>query len=168
MAAHALRLVKSAFDVGQTTDKPNSVVLIGSYSPRRCGIATFTSDVYACLVAARPNLRCDVFAMTDHGGPYDYPPEVTLEIPSEQPMAYQAAAAKLGEINPDVVFVQHEFGIYGGPAGEHLMLLLEATDRPIVTLLHTVLDQPDPDQRRIFERLLARSARLIVMAVCGA
>jgi glycosyltransferase involved in cell wall biosynthesis len=160
-------LVKSAFDVGQTTDKPNSVVLIGSYSPRRCGIATFTSDVYACLVAARPNLRCDVFAMTDHGGPYDYPPEVTLEIPSEQPMAYQAAAAKLGEINPDVVFVQHEFGIYGGPAGEHLMLLLEATDRPIVTLLHTVLDQPDPDQRRIFERLLARSARLIVMAEHG-
>ena len=147
--------------------EPEGVVLIGSYPPRRCGIATFTSDVRESLIAARPGMRCDVFAMTDNGGPYAYPPEVAAEIVQQKPIDYHAAAARLGELKPDVVFVQHEFGIFGGPAGEHLLLLLDATDRPVVSLLHTVLDKPDADQRRVFERLIARSSRLIVMAEHG-
>jgi glycosyltransferase involved in cell wall biosynthesis len=160
-------LVKSAFTLAEGIREPGSIVLIGSYPPRRCGLATFTRDVHDCLVAARPQLRCEVFAMTDQDGPYDYPPEVSLEIVDQRPGDYRAAAARICETRPDVLFVQHEFGIYGGPAGEYLMLLLGAIDRPVVSLLHTVLDRPDADQRRVFERLLARSSRLIVMAERG-
>jgi glycosyltransferase involved in cell wall biosynthesis len=143
------------------------MVLIGSYPPRRCGIATFTRDVHQSLESARPRLRCEVFAMTDQGGPYDYPPEVAFEIAEQRPIDYRAAAARITDTRPDVVFVQHEFGIYGGSAGEHLLLLLEAIDRPVVSLLHTVLDHPDADQRRVFDRLIARSSQLIVMAEHG-
>lgn len=167
MSSHALRLITSAVSFGQSAREPESIVLIGSYPPRRCGIATFTHDVRESLVEARPGLRCEVFAMTDQGGPYDYPSEVSFEIAEDRRIDYQAAAARISEIDPDVVFVQHEFGIYGGSAGENLLQLLEATDRPTVSLLHTVLDRPNADQRRVFERLLARSSQLIVMAERG-
>ena len=164
MAPPGLRLVDPAASVAPPV---KSVVLIGSYPPRRCGIATFTADVRDALLAASPSLRCDVFAMDDAGGPYAYGSEVVAQIGQQQIIDYQAAAAEITALRPDVIFVQHEFGIFGGPAGEHLMLLLDATDRPVVTMLHTVLDEPDADQRRVFERLIARSAEVIVMAEQG-
>ena len=167
MGSHALKLVPSTPQRDETRGELKSVVLIGSYPPRRCGIATFTRDVHRSLTSARPDLRCDVFAMTDQGGPYDYPPEVALEISHQRLTDYQVAAARLSEMRPDVVFVQHEFGIFGGPAGEHLLRLLEATDRPVVSQLHTVLSRPSPDQWRVLARLIARSNRLIVMADRG-
>jgi glycosyltransferase involved in cell wall biosynthesis len=146
----------------------NSVVMIGNYPPRRCGIATFTADVREALVEARPDLNCQVYAMTDRGERYDYPAEVVAQIRQDEPGDYLAAAAAINESRPDVIIVEHEFGIFGGPAGEHLMLLLDAIDRPVVSTLHTVLDHPNDDQKRVFERLLARSQRLVVMAERGA
>jgi len=144
-----------------------SVALIGNYPPRRCGIATFTSDVRAALLQARPNIVCDVYAMTDAGNAYAYPPEVGFEIRADKPADYRAAAARLCETRPDVICVEHEFGIFGGRAGEHLLLILEAVDRPVISTLHTVLEKPSEDQRRVFERLLARSAKVVVMAERG-
>jgi glycosyltransferase involved in cell wall biosynthesis len=167
MNPHPLRLITSALNVGQAPREPNSIVLIGSYPPRRCGIATFTHDVYQCLVEARPELHCEVFAMTDGDGPYAYPPEVGFELSEQHPVDYRDAAARICRTQPDVILVQHEFGIFGGSAGEHLMVLLEAVDTPVVSLLHTVLDRPDADQRRVFERLISRSNQLIVMAEHG-
>jgi glycosyltransferase involved in cell wall biosynthesis len=167
MLAPALRLIENTSDPRAKTREPTSVVLVGSYPPRRCGIATFTADVRGALTAARPTLECAVFAMTDAGGPYAYPDEVAVEIRQQHAADYQAAAGRLAELRPDVIFIQHEFGIFGGAAGEHLMLLLEATDRPVVTMLHTILDHPNPDQRRVFDRLIARSSRLVVMAERG-
>jgi glycosyltransferase involved in cell wall biosynthesis len=167
MNPHPLRLISSALNVGQAPREPNSIVLIGSYPPRRCGIATFTHDVYQCLIEARPELRCEVFAMTDGDGPYEYPPEVAFELSEQHPVDYRNAAARVCRTQPDVILVQHEFGIFGGSAGEHLMLLLEAVDTPVVSLLHTVLDRPNSDQRRVFERLIGRSDQLIVMAEHG-
>jgi len=164
MAPPGLRLVDPAAGLAPAV---KSVVLIGSYPPRRCGIATFTADVRDALLAASPTLRCDVVAMNDAGGPYAYGPEVVTQIAQQKTIDYQAAAAEISALRPDVIFVQHEFGIFGGPAGEHLRLLLDATDRPVVTMLHTVLDAPSADQRRVFERLLARSAEVIVMAEQG-
>ncbi len=167
MSPPGLRLVDTLLAGGAEAKEPASVALIGNYPPRRCGIATFTADVRQALTAARPGLRCDVFAMTDEGRAYDYPAEVTAQIRQQHPRDYKAAAGRISALRPDVIFVQHEFGIFGGPAGEHLLLLLEAVDRPVVSLLHTVLDQPNPDQRRVFERLLSRSSRVIVMAEHG-
>jgi glycosyltransferase involved in cell wall biosynthesis len=141
--------------------------LIGNYPPRRCGIATFTYDVREALLAARPDLQCDVYAMTDRGETYRYPREVRVEIRQDTQADYLAAAVQLNLTRPDVICVEHEFGIFGGPAGEHLMLMLDAVDRPVVSTLHTVLEEPNDDQKRVFERLLARSTRLLVMAERG-
>jgi glycosyltransferase involved in cell wall biosynthesis len=166
MAPPNLRLVGPGAAAG-AVEGVKSVALIGNYPPRRCGIATFTADVREALVANQPDLICNVFAMTDRGSAYAYPAEVVCEIHQDQASDYLAAATLLAETAPDVICVEHEFGIFGGSAGEYLMLLLDATDRPVVSTLHTVLDEPDADQRRVFERLLTRSKTVIVMAERG-
>jgi glycosyltransferase involved in cell wall biosynthesis len=144
-----------------------SIALIGSYPPRRCGIATFTADVFEALKQARPEAKLEVYALTDIEGTYRYPSEVVCEIGQNKIDDYLAAADRLSATMPDLLCVQHEFGIFGGPAGEHLLMLLEATDRPVVTTVHTVLETPNDDQRRVFAKLLRRSARVIVMAERG-
>ena len=143
------------------------VVLIGSFPPRRCGIATFTCDVLGALKAAAPELDCRAVAMTDEDGAYDYGPEVMTRVRQNRLADYLEAARTINDARPDAVCVQHEFGLFGGPAGEHLMLMLDAVTAPVTTTLHTVLTDPDPDQRRVFERLIRRSARIIVMAERG-
>jgi glycosyltransferase involved in cell wall biosynthesis len=163
----SLRLIDLHREVGALPEAVRSVALIGNYPPRRCGIATFTADVRDSLLAARPGIACDVYAMTDAPNRYAYPDEVQFEIRQQTPADYLAGASRLSETQPDVICVEHEFGIFGGPAGEHLMLMLDAVDRPVVSTLHTVLERPDEDQRRVFERLLARSRRLVVMAERG-
>jgi glycosyltransferase involved in cell wall biosynthesis len=167
MSQTFLRVIASMEKSGEPSVKVRSIALIGDYPPRRCGIATFTSDVLEALKDARPDARCEVYAMTDIEGAYHYPPEVACEIRQNEIDDYLAAADRLNATTPDIICVQHEFGIFGGPAGEHLLQLLEATDRPVVTTLHTILETPNADQRRVFARLLARSARLVVMAERG-
>ncbi len=168
MTAPSLRLIAAADRTPAPAPQAvGSVVMIGNYPPRRCGIATFTSDVRAALVAADPALNCDVIAMSDAGETYAYPPEVGFVIRQQEPDDYLQAAARISRARPDVVLVQHEFGIFGGAAGEYLLSLLEAIDRPVVSTLHTVLEDPNDDQRRVFDRLLSRSAGLVVMAERG-
>jgi glycosyltransferase involved in cell wall biosynthesis len=167
MKSTSLKLI--AFDphVPSPAMKIQRVVLIGNYPPRRCGIATFTADVREALTTAYPAMACDVIAMTDEGAHYDYPSEVSFTIRQNEPMDYLEAARRINGSTPDVVCVQHEFGIFGGPAGEHLIKLLDALACPVVTALHTVLEKPNGDQRRVFDRLIERSASLIVMAERG-
>jgi glycosyltransferase involved in cell wall biosynthesis len=165
MSQPALRVVASLETPGQP--QARSITLIGNYPPRLCGIATFTADVYSALHAARPDAKIEVFAMTDIEGAYSYPDEVTCEIRQDVTEDYLAAAERINATRPDLICVQHEFGIFGGPAGLHLMTLLEATDRPVVTTVHTILETPNDDQRRVFERLLARSSKVMVMAERG-
>ncbi|MDP1738072.1 MAG: glycosyltransferase family 4 protein [Caulobacter sp.] len=143
------------------------VVLIGSFPPRRCGIATFTADVHQALRTASPNLHCGIVAMTDEGGAYDYGEEVIFQVRQNRAADYLEAARRINLAAPDAVCVQHEFGLFGGPAGENLMLMLDAIRAPVTATLHTVLAQPDADQRRVLNRLIKRSARIIVMAERG-
>jgi glycosyltransferase involved in cell wall biosynthesis len=166
MSLPTLRVIASD-QSGKTPARTRSIALIGDYPPRRCGIATFTADVYEALLEARPDAKCEVYALTDIEGAYDYPAEVACEIRQNEVGDYLAAADRLNATRPDLICVQHEFGIFGGPAGEHLLMLLEATDRPVVTTLHTILETPNEDQRRVFSKLLARSARVVVMAERG-
>jgi glycosyltransferase involved in cell wall biosynthesis len=167
MSKFFLRLIASPhMPAGQAT-RVRSIALIGDYPPRRCGIATFTCDVVEALTEARPDARCEVYALTDIEGAYQYPPEVACEIRQNEVGDYLAAGDRINATTPDIICVQHEFGIFGGPAGEYLLMMLEATDRPVVTTLHTVLETPNADQRRVFAKLLARSARVIVMAERG-
>ena len=151
------------------------VVMIGNHTPRQCGIATFTADLAQALslVSTGPSIsgtatpestpRVSVVAMNDAQG-YDYPPEVILGIEQHELSAYVAASREINAQAPDVVCVQHEYGIYGGPAGSYLLTLLRGLKAPIVTTLHTVLESPDEAQRAVLEELCALSAAVVVMS----
>jgi len=147
--------------------KVQRIALIGNYPPRQCGIATFTADVHAALIDAFPEMAVDVYAMDDPGADYAYGPAVVCRIRQEEVADYQAAAHRINGENTDVVLVQHEYGIFGGAAGLHLLRLLDRIDAPVVVTLHTVLEEPAPDQRAVLDALARRASRLIVMAEKG-
>lgn len=144
------------------------VAFLGGYEPRRCGIATFTRDLCEAVSEAIPWADCYAAAVNDPSQRYDYPPRVRLEIMENDLDSYRRAADFLNFKNTEVLCVQHEFGIYGGPAGSHLLSLLKGARMPVVTTLHTVLRDPNPAQRKVMDELIRRSTRLVVMARKGA
>jgi glycosyltransferase involved in cell wall biosynthesis len=143
------------------------IALIGNSPPRLCGISTFTRDVREALVAADPALAVDLYAMDDPGSSHAYGPEVVCSIRQEELCDYAQAARRINESGADVVIVQHEYGIFGGPAGALLLKLLDRVDAPVVVTLHTVLEQPNSEQRAVIEALARRAFKLIVMAEKG-
>jgi glycosyltransferase involved in cell wall biosynthesis len=143
------------------------VALIGTYTPRRCGIATFTADLRAALVAEDRGLACDVYPVSDIAGAHAYPVESCMEIAQDSREFYALAARTINASDADVVCLQHEFGIFGGEAGEHILLLLDLVRAPVVVTLHTVLREPNEGQRRVVMRLARRAAKLVVMAEKG-
>lgn len=145
----------------------NRIALIGNSPPRLCGISTFTRDVREALVAADPALPVDLYAMDDPGSAHAYGPEVVCSIRQEELADYVQAARRINESGADVVLVQHEYGIFGGPAGALLLKLLDRVDAPVVVTLHTVLGQPNSEQRAVIEALARRAFKLIVMAEKG-
>ncbi len=151
----------------KTASSMRTIAFLGNYLPRKCGIATFTSDVLEAVAARHPQSRCFAVAVNDVGGCYRYPDAVRFEIEEQDLDSYRRAAEYLNGSNVDVVSLQHEFGIFGGPAGRNLLTLLRELRAPVVTTLHTVLRQPNADQRRVMEELISRSARLVVMTKRG-
>ena len=147
---------------------PDRIAFLGGYLPRLCGIATFTHDLCEAVAEAAPTFECYAGAMNDRIEDYDYPPRVRFELDEKDLDSYRRAADFLNFNNADVLCVQHEFGIYGGPAGSHLLALLKEVRMPVVTTLHTVLQNPNADQRKVMEELVRRSGRLVVMARKGA
>lgn len=147
-----------------TQPSPRRIALIGNFLPRLCGLATFTTHVHGALAASRPAPHIDVYAMVDPGRRYDFPAAVTMAIDQDEHEAYRAAARRINASAADLVWVQHEYGIYGGPAGAYLLDLLDVVAAPVVVTLHTVLETPDTDQRRVLERLASRASLLVVMA----
>jgi glycosyltransferase involved in cell wall biosynthesis len=143
------------------------VALIGNHPPRMCGIATFTADVENALTDRYPGLAIDVYAMNDPGSDHHYPPAVVCTIDQNEVPQYLAAARKINESGAEIVCVQHEYGIFGGAAGAHLLRLLDRVEAPVVVVLHTVLEHPSPEQRHVIEALGRRASRLIVMARKG-
>lgn len=143
------------------------LALIGNYLPRKCGLATFTFDTFSALTARYPDLKVDVYAMDDHPGRYAYPAAVTGSIPQHDKAAYLDTARTIETSGAQAIWVQHEYGIYGGPAGEHLIALLDRTTLPVIATLHTILENPSADERRVMEALLRRASRVIVMADKG-
>jgi glycosyltransferase involved in cell wall biosynthesis len=146
------------------TSQIKKLALIGNFLPRQCGLATFTTDVFQAMRARFPGVAVDVYAMDDHPGRYAYPPEVTATIPEQDRAGYLDAARRIEASGAEAIWLQHEYGIFGGPAGEHILTLLDRTTLPLIVTLHTVLEQPDADQRRVMEGLLRRAAKVVVMA----
>jgi len=143
------------------------LALIGNFLPRKCGIATYTTDTFTALKGRFADLKIDVYAMDDHPGRYVYPPEVTRSIPEQDRMAYLDAARAIEASGAQAIWLQHEYGIFGGPAGEYILALLDRVSLPVIVTLHTILEKPDADQRRVMEGLLQRASRVVVMAERG-
>ena len=143
------------------------LALIGNYLPRMCGLATFTTDCHHALRDRFPEMAVDVYAMDDHPGRYNYPPAVTAAIAQDDLSSYVAAARSIESSGAQAIWVQHEYGIFGGIAGDHLLTLLDRTTLPVIVTLHTILEKPNADERRVMEALLRRAARVVVMAERG-
>jgi glycosyltransferase involved in cell wall biosynthesis len=143
------------------------LAFIGNSLPRRCGIATFTTDLQQAVAQACPSIATSIVAMTDHGATYDYPPEVCFQIHDDRPEDYLRAAQFLNAGGYDAVSLQHEFGIFGGENGSALLPLLGRLKMPVVTTLHTVLSKPSDGQRQVMARITDASARVVVMAQKG-
>src|SRR6202011_3270415 len=144
--------------------KVRKIAFVGDHLPRKCGIATFTSDLLAAVAAAHPQSQCFSVSVNDIKGGYEYPEVVRFEIEEQDLSSYLRAADFLNISNVDVVCLQHEFGIYGGPVGSHILALLRELRMPIVVTLHTVLREPRPDQRLVMQEMAALATRLVVMS----
>lgn len=146
---------------------PPTIALVGTALPRRCGIATFTTDLHAAIRATRRQPAVSIVAMTDDGQSYDYPEQVALEIHDSRVDDYVHTAELLDGKGVDLVCIQHEFGIFGGESGSHLLWLLRHLRVSVVTTLHTVLAEPTTEQKRVLTAVIEASARVIVMAEKG-
>ena len=145
----------------------NRIAFIGNSLPRRCGIATFTTHLQQAVAASRADLETTIVAMTDHGQAYDYPATVGFQINDDRPEDYIRAAEFLNNGRYEVVCLQHEFGIFGGDAGSHILALLSRLTMPVVTTLHTVLAEPTKTQREVIVRIVDASSKVVVMAEKG-
>jgi glycosyltransferase involved in cell wall biosynthesis len=145
-------------------DGIESVAVIGNYLPRQCGIATFTTDLIEGLAAEAPDINCWVAAMNDKPDGYRYSEKVRFEINQNKLTDYSVASQFLNISQTDIVCVQHEYGLFGGPAGSHLLKLLGDLRMPVVTTLHTILKDPSPKYRDVMCRLSDLSDKLVVMS----
>jgi glycosyltransferase involved in cell wall biosynthesis len=142
----------------------DSVAVIGNYLPRQCGIATFTTDLVEGLSAEAPDIKCWAAAMNDKPEGYPYPEKVRFEINQNKLTDYSVASQFLNISQTDIVCLQHEYGLFGGPAGSHLLKLLGDLRMPVVTTLHTILKDPAPEYRDIMCKLSDLSDKLVVMS----
>lgn len=144
------------------------VAFLSSSLPRQCGIATFAGDLCESLEALGPPTIYSQVAVNDIEEGYEYPPRVRFEIREKEVASYRRAADFLNIGNVDVVSLQHEYGLFGGPAGSHVLALLRDLRMSVVTTVHTVLREPDAAQRKVMEELAQLSDRLVVMSRRGA
>ena len=143
---------------------PSRVAIIGNYLPRKCGIATFTTDLCDAIHAEYGATELLALPVNDIEEGYSYPERIRFELSQDDLASYRQAADFLNFSNIDLVCLQHEYGIFGGPAGSHILELLRRLQMPVVTTLHTVLREPNADQRSVMEEIAALSDRLIVMS----
>ena len=142
------------------------VALVGGFKPTKCGIATFTTDVYEQLRAWLPGYQIDVYAMVPSSAT-PIAPEVAATILQHDPASYRSAASVMNDSGVDIVWIQHEFGIYGGEAGQMILELMDGVAAPIIVTLHTVLETPTPQQRAVMDRMNAKASRFVVMSNAG-
>lgn len=155
-------------EVQRRPSRAQRVALIGNHLPRRCGIATFTTDLADALATHMDGKECLVVAMNEPGRQYDYPPRVAFEVGEGDVASYRRAADLLNVNGVDVVSLQHEYGIFGGRAGSLVLDFVRELRMPLVSTLHTVLAEPNPEQRAVMDELTASSERIVVMSEDGA
>ncbi|KAF0141867.1 MAG: group 1 glycosyl transferase [Stygiobacter sp.] len=150
-----------------TSSTINRIAFIGNYLPRQCGIATFTTDLCEAIATQYMDTTCIAMPVNDIEDGYAYPTRVRFELVEKDIESYLRAADFLNINDVDMVCVQFEYGIYGGKAGSHILSLLRELRMPIVTTLHTILKNPNAEQKSILEEVAALSDRLVVMSERG-
>ncbi len=152
------------FDGGYLPGTMRRVAFIGNYLPRQCGIATFTTDLCEAVAAQYQDISCFALPVNDTAEGYHYPPRVRFELAENDISSYREAAAFLNLGSANLVCLQHEYGIFGGQAGSHILALLGALRMPVVTTLHTVLREPDIYQHKVLKWVVQLSDRVVVMS----
>jgi len=168
LTSHASTILSSLGQKAATVPLPTRIAFVGNYLPRECGIATFTTDLCGALTHEYGKGRLFAIPVNDPGQHYEYPDEVRIEVEQDEIASYERAADFLNFNGNDLVCLQHEYGVYGGDAGSHILTLLRKLKMPIVTTLHTVLRDPDPQQRLVLEEIAGLSDRLVVMSELAA
>jgi glycosyltransferase involved in cell wall biosynthesis len=141
-----------------------TVALVGSYVPRQCGIATFNKDLRDAVAAETGQQQASVVAIDDNAAGYAYPDEVRFQIPQHKQVEYISAADLLNVNQIDCVLLQHEYGIYGGKDGSHVLDFVRTLRMPTISTLHTVLIEPSTGQRAVLKELARLSDRVVVMS----
>ena len=139
-----------------------TTAIVSTFAPHRCGIATFSGDLAASIGDHQ------VVALHPRSGPTVYPRVVRHRIRRDMPGDYADVADALNASSVDVVSVQHEYGIWGGPDGASVLDFVGRLRLPVVTTLHTVLRDPTPSQRAILTDLVAASTTTVVMSRAAA
>jgi glycosyltransferase involved in cell wall biosynthesis len=150
------------------TESVRRIAILGTYLPRRCGIATFSAALGNAVERVRPNIDCFAVAVNDVGRHHAYPARVKFEITESDLVSYRRASDFLNVKGVDVLSLQHEYGIFGGKAGSYSLTLLRGLRMPIVSTLHTILESPSDRQRQVMDELTELSTRLVVMTAQGA
>ena len=154
----------SSLQLAPRPQRPIRIAVIGNHLPRQCGIATFTTDLCNAIAAEYGAAQLSVVAINDGQSSYLYPERVRFEICEGDIASHREAAEFLNAGNVDLVCLQHEYGIFGGKSGNYIIELLKHLKMPVITTLHTVLREPNLDQRAVMHKIAARSERLIVMS----
>jgi glycosyltransferase involved in cell wall biosynthesis len=145
-------------------NKQLRILFIGTYIPKECGIATFTSDLLNSVLRESNDVHCEVIALTDPSETYNYPEEVVFQIQRDRIEDYYLAADYINQSGANVVCLQHEFGLFGGDAGDYIFALLSGINKPVITTMHTVIREPEPEYRVSTEKLIRYSEKLVVMS----
>lgn len=137
-----------------------TVGILGTYPPTECGLATFAAALRSGICSDGGDQRCQVVRLVDVP-PGDGGPEVLAELRRGSRPSIAEAVEALNQL--DVTILQHEYGIYGGPDGEEVLEIAAGLAGPTIVVLHTVLDDPSPNRRRIIESLAASVDALVTM-----
>jgi glycosyltransferase involved in cell wall biosynthesis len=141
-------------------------IFVSSYIPRKCGIATFTKDLTNAINALNPYSLTEIMAVTDTTAPnggYDYPWEVKFRINQDDVTNYISAADYINSSSAEIVCLEHDFGLYGNRDGEYILEFLKRIKKKVVVTLHTVLEKPSPNQKRIIQEIAKYSDAMVVM-----
>ncbi len=145
-------------------NKQLKVLFIGTYVPKECGIATFTHDLLNSVYGEYNDVQCEVIALNNASETYNYPDEVVFQIERDKIEDYYRAADYINQSNADIVCLQHEFGLFGGDAGDYIFALLSGINKPVITTMHTVIREPELEYRVSTEKLIRYSEKLVVMS----
>lgn len=145
------------------TEKTVKVIYVSSYIPRKCGIATFTKDLTNNINQLNPYALAEIMALNKNGEDLSYPWETKYKVNQDELINFLQAADYINQSSADIICLQHEFGLFGGKCGEFVLPFIESIKKPLVSTLHTVVQDANSDCGNIIKRIIAGSNAIIVM-----